>query len=240
MRINTLLVLCPVLLFHTIVVKAQINLKNTAWTVTQIASTNPNTPAQNVQAGEQILEFLNNQTYTVQNFLGIAAQQGQVITADKTLILGKDGGYFAVFNILKSTTDSLKIQYIPYESSANYLQVTLARYQTSNQVKPQIIATSNFAGEWVFAQGSLMLKLNIKQSGKTLAGVHYAGKNGEGRYTIQGNVNGNVATISLINEAGEVQGKAQAQSLGENISWGITSDVSKLNTVDSIVLRKEK
>ncbi len=245
MKINTLLFLmCVFSILFIEQIQAQTNLKGSAWTVVQIASTNPDTPPQSIQAGEQILEISDKGEYSVQNFLGIAEQKGRIVTAENTLVLGKDGGYFAVFTMLQNTDDSLKIKYLPYEPSANYLEVILTKYQTQShevvatETENQETIATNFAGKWSFSQGSLLLNLDIQQDGDLLTGTHCAGADCEGKYQLKGSVSGSSASISLINEAGAEQGTAQVQSLGDNISWGITSDISKLNTVDSIVLKK--
>jgi len=217
------------------------DLSGTAWTVTSVAS---DASSQTLMAGEQILEISEDGTYSAQNFLGITEQSGNAVSDENTLVLGKEGGYFAVFSILENSGDSLKIKYLPYESSATQLNITLAKHETQTEenetadVGNDLAEEADFSGKWTFSQGNLKLELEFEQNGTELIGTHCSGEDCTAKYQIKGSVNGQIATISLLNDTGEEQATAQAQSLGSSISWGITSDISKVETVDSVVLKK--
>ena len=217
------------------------DLNGTTWTVITVAS---EVSTKTLVAGEQILEILEDGTYSAQNFLGITEQSGNIISNENTLVLGKESGYFAVFSILENLGDSLKIKYLPYELSATQLNITLTKHKTETEESETTDAGSDlaeeadFSGKWTFSQGNLKLELEFEQNGTELTGIHCSGEDCTAKYQIKGAVSGQVATISLLNDAGEEQATAQAQSLGGSISWGITSDISKVETVDSVVLKK--
>ncbi len=214
---------------------AQSNFSGSTWYISEISFTDSTMPKQTFEIGKQLFSVTNNDTYLVENFLGITKQDGKIIESGKVLILSDgDKGYFAVFETLEKTDNSITVRYVPYRPTSNYMNLKFVKFDPNAVIPPN---THDFSGNWFFEQAGLRLELNLKQSGKSLVGQHISTET----YNLQGLVEGENATITLLDASNNPIAKGNlAKSFNQSIAWGITEGLDKVKTVDGVVLKKKE
>lgn len=214
---------------------AQNTFSGSTWYIAEISFTDSTMPKQVFEVGKQLFSVTNSDNYLIENFLGITKQDGKIIESGKVVILSDaDKGYFAVFETVEKTDNSVTVRYMPYRPTTNYMNLKFVKFDPNAVIPPN---THDFSGNWVFEQAGLRLELSLKQSGKSLIGQHISTET----YNLQGLVEGENATITILDASNNPIAKANlGKAFNQNIAWGITEGLDKVKTIDGVILKKKE
>lgn len=195
---------------------------------------------QKIDLAQHLLYVSDSGKYVLENFLGVAKQEGQVIMNENTLLFS-DGekGYFAVFRLLEMSSKTLRMSYLPYKKNSPILEISLLQLIDSTQNSATDSSLSNFGGVWIYEKDGQKLQMTLLQDGNDIFGTHCSGINCGNEYKMVGEVVGKTAKISLLDK--DRKPLAQANLVMENaqIRWTITENRDKVQSLDSILLSKK-